>query len=114
MASGKETREYRNILEHMGTICEHLRVNSRAKELLTIKYEERGWIDISESPDERTLVQIVLNRISNDVSQYHIFIKMLKAIKGMDIIVNKIEGMVALYINHPHSCIILFVPSHLQ
>ena len=81
----------------MGTICDHLRVNSRAKVSLTIKYEERGWIDIGESPDERTLVEQVLTRISSDVSQYHIFLEMLKAIKGMDIIVNKIEGMVALY-----------------
>ena len=92
-----ETREFRNILEQMGTICDYLRVNSRAKELLTIKYEEREWIAIGEGPNEKTLVEIVLNRISNDVSQYHIFIEMLKAIRGMDIIVNKIEGMVALY-----------------
>lgn len=93
MASGKETREYRNILEHMGTICDHLRVNSRAKELLTIKYEEKEWITLGESPNEKTLVEIVLTRISSDVNQYHIFIEMLKAIQGMDIIVNKIEGM---------------------
>ena len=98
MASGKETREYRCILEQMGTICDHLRVNSRAKESLIIKYEERGWIAIGESPDERTLVEQVLTRISSDVNQYHTLMEMLKAIKGMDIIVNKIEGMV--YVTH--------------
>lgn len=95
MASGKETREYKTILEHIGNISYALKVNSAAKQALTFMYQQKGWIDISESLDEASLVRLVLTRISFDASQYRTFMDMLKAITGMDIIVKKIEGTVA-------------------
>lgn len=78
----------------MTTICDYLKVNNSAKESLTMKYQEKEWIDIGNSPDEKTLIRLVLTRISCDVNQYHIFLDMLRNIKGMDIIVNKITGTV--------------------
>lgn len=99
--AGKETREYKCVLEHMGTICNHLKVNKGARESLTIKYEEKGWLALGETPNEKFLVEQVLTRISSDASQYHIFMDMLKEIVGMEIIWKKIKGM--LY--HIHMCI---------
>lgn len=95
MASSKKTREYKSVLEHIGNISYFLKVNSGAKQALTFKYQQKEWIDITESPDETSLVRLVLTRISFDPSQYHIFMDMLKGITGMDIVVKKIEGMVA-------------------
>ena len=95
MASGKETREYKSVLEHIGNISYYLKVNSAAKQALTFKYQQKEWIDITESPDETSLVRLVLTRISFDPSQYRTFMDMLKGIIGMDIIVKKIEGTVA-------------------
>ena len=95
MASGKQTREYKSVLEHIGNISYSLKGNSAAKQALTFKYQEKGWIAITESPDETSLVRLVLTRISLDPSQYRIFMDMLKDTEGMDIIVNIIEGMIA-------------------
>ena len=93
MESGRETKEYRSIEEHMEKIRTHLRVNKGAKESLTVQYEKRRWLDIGESPDAKELVDKVLERVLNDVGQYDVFIEMLKAIVGMDIIWNRIEGI---------------------
>ena len=95
MASGRETREYKTVLEHIGNISYSLQGNSAAKQALTFKYQEKQWINIYESPDETSLVRLALTRISFDPSQYRIFMGMLKDITGMDFIVKIIEGMAA-------------------
>lgn len=97
--AGKETREYKCVLEHMGTIYDHLKINKGARESLTIKYEEKRWIALGESPNEKFLVEQALARISSDASQYHIFMDMLKEIVGMEIIWKKIRGIYAFTIS---------------
>ena len=92
MASGKETREYRSILEHIGIIGYSLKGNSLAKEMLIQKYQEYKWIDLTECPHEISLVRLALHRITIDASEYHVFMEMLKVIVGMDVIKKKIEG----------------------
>ena len=94
IAGSKETKEYTTVLQHMDSIIEHLEVHSKAKESLIVKYQQRQWIATTESPDETLLVKLALNRISDDVSQYHIFIEMLKDTTGMDVVVKKIQGIV--------------------
>ena len=93
MESGRETEEYRSIVEHMENIRTHLRVNKDTKESLTVQYQKKGWLEIGESPDAKTLVDLVLERILSDAGQYDVFIVMLKAIVGMDIIRKNIEGI---------------------
>lgn len=92
MASGKETREYQSVLQHIGIIGYSLKGNSLAKETMIHKYQENKWIDLTECPDETSLVRLALHRITVDASEYHIFIKMLEGIVGMDLIKKKIEG----------------------
>lgn len=94
MANGNGTREFKSVREHMSAIYAHLQVNDEARKLLTMKYQEKSWIGIGESPEPSNLVPKALVRISGDASQYHMFMRMLKDIKGMDIVVNKIEGTV--------------------
>lgn len=95
MANGKKTREYKSVLEHKTSICECLRVNTDGKTSLTGKYQEKEWLSIGAKPDEETLVDIVLNRISNDARQYDIFMEMLVGIPGIDIILKNIKGIEA-------------------
>lgn len=97
MASGRETREYRSLLENMDIIINHLRVDSVAKQDLIVRYQTKQWIDIFQSPDESTLVRVALSRISQDTTQYYIFMDMLRGIVGMSYIVEKIQGTTHMY-----------------
>lgn len=94
MASGKETREYKSVLENMAIIRDDLEVIDGAKESLIVKYMEKDWIDITEKPTAVKLPVVALNKISCDASQYHTFIDMLRSVVGMDLVVDEIEGMV--------------------
>ena len=94
MASGKETREHKSVLENMALIRSCLEVNDSAKEILTVKYQERDWINITEKPRAVKFPVIALNKISCDASQYHTFMDMMRSVVGMDLVVDKIEGMV--------------------
>ena len=90
--SGKDSTAYKSVLANMDTITSHLKVNSAAKGELVTKYQQNGWLGIATNPDEKELVTMALNRISQDEKQYHIFMKMLGEITGTDIIVGKIKS----------------------
>ena len=93
MASGRDTREYTSVLGQMTTITDYLKVNNGSRDTLIQKYQQEQWIPITEQPDAGGLVTIALNRISTDARQYDVFIDMLKDITGMDIIVERIQGI---------------------
>lgn len=92
MSHGKETREYKSVRKNLRTINDHLRVNQGARQSLTEEYEEKEWIGIAYNPAVSEFTGLALNRIENDASQYHIFMDMLRNIKGIDIVVSRIEG----------------------
>lgn len=86
--------ESRILQAHKDRLIKYLAVNSNAKETLIIECHQKQWFDIDEIPDEERLVDIILNRISNDPGQLYILIDMMKKkIVGSDIIVKKINGM---------------------
>lgn len=90
---GQYTREYKSVQQYMCQIYQYLEVNPEARKLLIAKYQQEGWIEISEQPESNTIVPKALFRIKSDASQYHTFMKMLKEIVGMDIIWKQIEGI---------------------
>ena len=91
--SGKESRAYKCVLHNIDTISNSLRVDSAAKAVLIVKYQEKRWLNATiETLDETGLVRLVLNRISIDDSQYDIFMEMLKDITGTDLLVKKLKG----------------------
>ena len=90
--SSKDSTAYKSLLANIDTITSHLKVNSAAKGTLVTKYQQNGWLSITETPNEKELVTMALNRISQDENQYHIFMKMLGEITGTDIIVGKIKS----------------------
>ena len=69
-----------------------LKSNSAARHKLTLYYKEHAWLDITEYPTEYELVTLVLTRIKQDPSQYDRFVDTLRAIEGMDLIVNAITA----------------------
>ena len=90
--SGKDSRAYKSVLAHIDTITSHLKVNSSAKGTLVTKYQQQGWLSITETPNENELVTMALNRISQDQKQYDIFMEMIGDITGMDIVARKIKS----------------------
>lgn len=90
--SGKDSMAYKSVLAHIDTITSHLKVNSSAKGTLVTKYQQQGWLSITETPDEKELVTMALNRIAQDEKQYDIFMKMIGDITGMDIVAGKIKS----------------------
>lgn len=95
-----ETIEYRCILQNMDVIVDHLKTCCGTKEELLIKYQKGGWLGHTENPETATLVRQALTRIATLPSQYRVFMAMLKGVVGMKIVVDKIEGVLAIsYIN---------------
>ena len=90
--SGKETKEYQSVMAHLDEITKHLKVNRSAKNDLTQKYREKMWIDITENPDEDSLIRLALIRIGTEVADFNVFIDMLNNTVGMNIIVTKIQS----------------------
>lgn len=98
--SGKESGGYKSVLANIDTISSHLRANNAVKEALIMKFKKHRWLDPIATLDEMGLVKLVLDRISNDDSQYDIFVKMLRDTVGTDLIVEKLTGMgYTLFIN---------------
>lgn len=85
--------ESRILQAHKDRLIKYLAVNKKAKETFIIECHQKQWFDTDEIPDEERLVNIILNRISNDPGQLYILIDMMKEIVGSDIIVKKINGM---------------------
>ena len=88
-SSGKETKEYKSVLAHLGEITKHLKLNIGAKDDLTKKYQQKSWIE-SENPDEDGLIRLALGRISTNTADFNDFIDMLSSTVGMDSIVTKL------------------------
>lgn len=89
----KESKAYKSVLAFTTDITDCLKANSAAKDALISKYQEQEWIDSTTTLNEKELVTLVLNRISNNAGQYDIFMDMLKKIVGMNLIVNKLKGI---------------------
>ena len=90
--NGKESRAYKSVLTCITDITDCLKANNAAKDALILEYQKQEWIEPTATLNEKELVPLVLNRISNDAGQYDIFMDMLKKIEGMNLIVNNIKG----------------------
>ena len=89
--SGKNTPEYKSVSNNMEDIINALKTVKGAKECLIMKYWGKGWLPQTANPTEDELVSQVLHRISMKTSEFRIFMDMLNNIKGMDLVVDKLE-----------------------
>ena len=80
---------YDLICSHLVDITNLLKTTG-AREDLTQHFVQKRWLGTSQNPSENELVQLALQRIKIDPSQYDIFLAMLRAIQGLDLILNVI------------------------
>ena len=81
---------YDLVKSHLVDITKLLNATEGAREVLTQHYVQIGWLDHTQNPSEDKLVRQALQRMEIDPSQYDKFLTMLRSIKGLDIIVNKL------------------------
>ena len=93
--SGTETEEYKNVNQNMEKIIKAINTNPGALGALTRQFMTHKWLDAqldSKNITTMMLIQLALNRIENDASQYNQFIKMLNNITGLDHILSSLYG----------------------
>ena len=76
----------------MNDIITALKSTLDTTDMLTGKYKQKGWINITGKPTEEELLTLALQRIKQDPRQYDLFIDMLCDISGMDLTVNRITS----------------------
>lgn len=92
--SGKDTPEYKSVKENLCDITDALQCNQPASKKLKQKFKEEGWLESYGELKDDEISTLVLNRIKSNVSQFEVFISMLKDIAGMDLVVSKLNGMI--------------------
>ena len=83
---------YNKVCCNMSDIITALKSTPGARDMLTGKYKQKQWINITVYPTEDELVTLALQRIKQDPKQYDIFIDMLSDICGMDLTVDRITS----------------------
>ena len=80
---------YDRVRSHLVDITNLLKTTG-AREDLTQHFMQMRWLGNAQNPSENELVQLALQRIKIDPGQYDMFLTMLRAIQGLDLIVNAI------------------------
>ena len=81
---------YECVKSQLVKIVRVLKARKAAGIALTLHYQQEGWLEVTEYPKEQELVTQALVRMKDDSSQYDKFLNMLRAIEGLDVIVNAI------------------------
>ena len=69
-----------------------------ARENLILHYIQHKWLGTTEDPPEDKLVKLAAVRITQDPSQFDLFIDMLRDTEGMDLIVTTLTAGEYIYI----------------
>ena len=87
----RKTQQYQAVLENWGVLVRNLKAGRATGNLLR-EVRIKEWIDQTTELNADQLVQVVLNRIENNVKNYEVFIGMLNRVTGMDEAVRKITS----------------------
>ena len=91
-ACSSNNLQYRAVLSHLKALTTALRVTPGAESSLLLKFQELLWLATGAKASAKELVTLSLNRINNDFKDYDVFINMLRNLKGMEHMVNKMAG----------------------
>ena len=80
------------VLRQLDTCVRTIQVTKGAQEALTRQYREARWLGSIAKPSVDELLSQALVRMKGNPDQYHIFLSMLRAIEGLDLLVKAIEG----------------------
>ena len=94
--SGRDTPEYKAVLETSGSIISTLLATPGSASTLSTKFMEKNWIDITAKPSAKELVVCACAKIELKASEFKTFLEMLNDMAGMSIIVKKLKGIVIL------------------
>ena len=83
---------YQCVQSQLVNIVRTLKVTNHASKALTLHYKQEEWLEMTANPTEDELVTLALVRMKDNPSQYDKFLNMLRAIEGLDLIVNAITG----------------------
>ena len=81
---------YECVKSQLVKVISLLKSTKHACKALTLHYKQEGWLEMTEYPTEDELVTQALVRMKDDSSQYDKFLNMLRAIEGLDVIINAI------------------------
>ena len=88
---GEETLEHRKVRENLPSIISALKANKAACESLCIQLKQKTWVELTDDPPPKEMMNIVLNRIKDDASQFHAFMAILNCTTGLDLIKKRID-----------------------
>ena len=94
--SGINTLEYKIVRKNMATFVRSVEATN-TQEMLQLKFSEREWTDPQPKKASYELLQIAIDRISNDASQHSVLLEMLHEISGLDQIKEKLASMCTTY-----------------
>ena len=90
--SGTNSVEYKKVLANLPTIIVALQANKTAKDNLCLGLKQQEWIHFADEPSAQDMLKVVLNRIKDEATEYHVFMTLLSRTTGLDLIKKKIQG----------------------
>ena len=99
--SGKDTAEYKAVLEASGNIIRTLLATPGSTSTLSTKFMQQNWIEITARPSAKELVVCACAKIELKANEFKTFLGMLNDMAGMNIIVDKLKGILF------HMCVFL-------
>jgi hypothetical protein len=90
--SGKDTAEYKAVLEASENIIRTLLATPGSTSTLSTKFMQQNWIEITSRPSAKELVVCACAKIELKANEFKTFLGMLNDMAGMNIIVNKLKG----------------------
>ena len=97
-ALGENSPQYNVVKKKLQALTERLQL-SKEEETLLQKFKMEEWIADSATVTANELVLLALNRIKNQVTDYDVFIRMLKSMPGVKSIADQMTGIyVCVYI----------------
>ena len=107
--------QYEHVLKKYDRLTRHLHTNKEDRKTLFGKFVVKRWHSPGDCASENDLINIALNRIKDNPTEYEVFIEMLKQITGMANIVMDLKGAFntcscsVIIMNYVHVPIIMYV-----
>ena len=91
--SGLETPEYKAVINAYGDITHALQMIPTANAELSTKFIQENWIAPGVKCSNNDLLNSALVQIRLKASQFQVFLSMLRDMAGMDLVVERLQGM---------------------
>ena len=90
--------QYNAVLNKLQVLTKSLQ-HGMGVEVLLQKFKMQKWIATEATATANELVLLALNRIQNQVTDYDVFIRMLKSMPGVNVIADQMTGILTCLCN---------------